>query len=82
MQKIYYMSCFDFKQKNIQMFQDSLAIRRNFFVDLATHEANAWRKCLPSMVNNNFGTSQRKFRIDAVCHFGCICHSHLGNLRD
>jgi hypothetical protein len=38
----------------------------NFFVDLAAHEANAWRKCLPSMVNNNFGASQRKFWIDVV----------------
>jgi hypothetical protein len=61
MQKIYYMSRFDFKQKNIQMFQDSLAMRHNFFVDLVTHEANGWRKCLPSIVNNNFGASRRKF---------------------
>jgi hypothetical protein len=55
------MSCFDFEQKNIHMFQDSLAMRHNFFVDLVAHEANAWRKCLPSIVNNNFGASRRKF---------------------
>jgi hypothetical protein len=61
MQKTYYMSCFDFKLKNIQMFHDSLDMRHNFFVDLVVHEINAWRKCLPSIVNNNFGASRRKF---------------------
>jgi hypothetical protein len=41
------------------MFQDSLAMRHNFFVDLVTYEANAWRKCLPSIVNNNLGAPRR-----------------------
>jgi hypothetical protein len=43
------------------MFQDSLSMGHNFFVDPVVHEANAWRKCLPSIVNNNFGASRRKF---------------------
>jgi lysyl-tRNA synthetase class II len=38
--------------KKFQTLQDALAMRRNFFVDLVAHEANAWRKHLPSIVKH------------------------------
>jgi hypothetical protein len=38
--------------KNCQTLQDALAMWRNFFVDLVAHEANAWRKHLPSIVKH------------------------------